>query len=325
MMILPKFDYEAPDSISTVCSLLAQADGRAAVMAGGTDLVVQMKQRTRVPELVIGLKKLPELYGLSYSETEGLRISSLVTLDTLATSAVVKDNFPVLAEAASMVGATQHQYLGTIGGNLCLDTRCWYYNQSANWRRSLTPCHKLGGNTCYTIKGARKCYAVYSADVGSVLFALGSSIVVRGSKREKAVSIEEFFTGDSIRHINLQNDEVIKEIIVPPRKPGFARYYKLRRRGAIDFPQLGVTLVAFPNDNEYRIVINAVGARPLRFQDLELILREDKLTRSLVSDFADEVVSRIKPLANVYGSVDYRRKMAGLLIKKAFTEMGVVS
>jgi CO/xanthine dehydrogenase FAD-binding subunit len=137
--------------------------------------------------------------------------------------------------------------------------------------------------------------------------------------------IEDFFTGDSIRPINLQNDEVIKEIIVPPRKPSFARYYKLRRRGAIDFPQLGVTLLAFPEDKEYRIVINAVGARPLRFNDLEAMLSEEKLTRSLVSDFAAKVVSRIKPLPNVYGSVDYRRKMAGLLIKKAFTEMGVVS
>jgi len=325
-LILPKFDYQAPESISEVCSLLAQAGGRAAIMAGGTDLIVQMKQQTLVPELVVSLKRLPELEGLSYCQTKGLKIGSMVSLQKLSTSAVVKDNFPVLAETASLVGAMQHQFMGTVGGNLCLNTRCWYYNQPAGWRRSLTPCHKLGGNTCYAIKGAHKCYAVYSADVGGVFFALEASIIVTSSSQEhRVVSMEEFFSGDPVKPTNLRKDEFITEIIIPPQKPGFARYYKLRPRAAIDFPQIGVALVAFPENKEYRVVFNAVDGRPLRFKDLEAMLSQEGLSESLVAHFTTKAVSRVKPVANVSGLPAYRRKMAEELLRKAFAEMGVVS
>lgn len=294
-------------------------------MAGGTDLIVQMMQRTLVPELVVGLKKIPELQGLFYSETEGLKIGSMVSLQKLCTSAAVRENFPILAEASSMVGAMQHQFMGTVGGNLCLNTRCWYYNQPENWRRFITPCHKLGGNSCHAVKGAHKCYAVYSADVGCVLFALDARIVVRKSHGEKVISLEEFFSGDPAKPINLQNDELITEIIVPPQDSMSARYYKLRPRGALDFPQVGVAVVAFPEKKEYRIVFNAVDGKPLRFKDLEAMLSGDELSESLLADFTAKVVSRVKPVANVSGLPTYRRRMAGILVKRAFAEMGIVS
>ncbi len=323
-MILPKFDYQAPESISAACSLLSQAGGRAAVMAGGTDLIVRMKQGIVIPTLLVGLKMLPELEELSYSETGGLRIGSMVSLQKLGSSPVVKESFPVLAEAVSLVGAAQQQFMGTVGGNLCLDTRCCYYNQPEQYRRSIPPCHKLGGETCHTVKGANRCYAVYSADLGSVLFALGASIAVAGSKGTKVVPLEKFFSGDPAKPINLQKDELITEIIVPPEKPGFARYYKLRQRNTLDFPQMGVTLVAFPDVQEYRIVVNAVAGSPLRFKDLEAMLSKEKLSENLVADFAAKIVSRVKPMANVSGSPAYRRKMVGILVKKAFLEMGVI-
>lgn len=325
-MILSKFDYQAPESISKVCSSLAQAGGRAAIMAGGTDLIVQMKQRTFVPELVVSLKRVPELEGLNYCQTKGLKIGSMVSLQELSTSALVKDNFPVLAETASLVGAMQHQFMGTVGGNLCLNTRCWYYNQPAGWRHSVAPCHKLGGNTCHAIKGAHKCYAVYSADVGGVLVALDASIVVSSSTQEdRVVSMDEFFSGDSVKPNNLRKDEVITGIIIPPQKPAFARYYKLRAREAIDFPQIGVALVAFPENKEYRVVFNAVDGKPLRFKDLEAMISQERLSERLVADFTTKAVSRVKPVANVSGLPAYRRKMAEQLLRKAFAEMGVVS
>jgi len=321
-MILPKFDYQAPESVSAVCSLLAQASGDAAIMAGGTDLVVQMKQKTQVPKLVVGLKKINKLKSLSYSKANGLKIGPMVTLENLATSAVVRDHFPVLAEAASSVGAVQHQSMGTVGGNLCLDTRCWHYNQPAHWRHILPSCHKLGGNTCHTVKGARKCYAVYSADVGTVLFALDARIIVSKSRGEKVISLEEFFVGDGVKPTNLQMDELVTAIIVPPQNPQFARYYKLRPRRAIDFSQLGIVLVAFPEKKEYRVVFNAVAEKPLRFKNLEAMLSEGEISESLVADFTSKVVSRIKPAGNVSGSPAYRRKMAGILLRMAFAEMG---
>jgi 4-hydroxybenzoyl-CoA reductase subunit beta len=326
-MILPKFDYQAPESVSKVCSLLSQANGRAAIKAGGTDLMVQMMQRTQVPELVIGLNQIPELQGLSYSEPDGLRIGPMVSLQKLANASVVKDTFPVLAETATMVGAVQHQFMGTVGGNLCLNTRCWYYNQSADWRRSLIPCHKLGGDTCHAIKGSRsrKCYAVYSADVGSVLFALDARLVLSGSQGEKIIPLDEFFGGDLIKPTNLGKDEIVTEIIVPPQRLRFARYYKPSLRGALDFPKVGVAFIACPENKDYRFVISAVDRKPARFKDLEAGLSQQEISRKRVMDFAAEVTSRIRTVANVSGSPAYRRQMVNVLINKAFTEMGVVS
>lgn len=321
-MILPKFDYQAPESISEVCSLLSQARGRAAIMAGGTDLMVQMKQQTLVPEFVVSLKKLPGLDGLNYRETRGLEIGPMVSLRKLAASAVVREHFPVLAEAAALVGAAQHQFMGTVGGNLCLDTRCWYYNQTPEWRRSMTPCHKLGGNTCNAVQGARKCYAVYSADVGAVLFALNARIVVNStSQKDRVVPLEEFFSGDPVKPFRLGKDELIISIVVPPERPRFARYYKVRPREAIDFPEVGVALAAFPEKNEYRVVFNAVHGMPLRFREIEALLSKDSLSDRSVADFTTEVIRRIKPVANGSGSPAYRRKMAETLLRIAFDEM----
>jgi 4-hydroxybenzoyl-CoA reductase subunit beta len=324
-MILPKFDYQAPDSISSLCALMTQAGERAAIMAGGTDLMVQMMQRTSIPELVIGLKQIPELQNLAFSETEGLKIGPMVTLQKLSNSTAVKTNFPILAEAASMVGAVQHRFMGTVGGNLCLNTRCRYYNQSADWRRSLSPCHKFGGDTCHAVKGSDRCYAVYSADVGSVLFALGAKIGLTGSQGDKVIPVQEFFGGDSVKPTILGQDEIITEIVVPPQRPSFARYYKLSLRGAVDFPEMGVALVAFDEEKEYRVVISAVDSKPLRFPDLEAMLSRNEISGSLVDNFGAEVTSQVKTLANVSGSPTYRRKMVNVLIKKAFAEMGVVA
>jgi len=321
-MILPKFDYQAPESVPAVCSLLTQAGDRAAIIAGGTDLLVQMKQKTQVPEVVVGLKRINELKSLSYCKDKGLKIGPMVTIQNLATSAVVRDHFPVLAEAASSVGAVQHQSMGTVGGNLCLDTRCWHYNQPADWRQIHPACHKLGGNTCHTVKGAHKCYAVYSADVGTVLFALDARVIITNSHGEKVISLEEFFIGDGVKPTNLQIGELVTGIIVPPRKSKFARYYKLRPRRAMDFAQLGVVLVAFAEKKEYRVVFNAVAEKPLRFKNLEAMLSEGEISESLVADFTSKVVSRIKPVGNVSGSPAYRRKMAGILLRMAFAEMG---
>lgn len=294
----------------------------AALFAGGTDLMVQMKYGARAPELVIGLKKIQILRELAYSDTDGLTIGPMVSLQGLWTSAVVRDTFPILAGAASLVGSTQHQFMGTVGGNLCLDSRCLYYNRPVA-AQSGNPCHKRGGQTCHAVRGARRCYAVYSADVGTVLYALQARIVVSSADGERSLPLNEFFTGDPMKPNCLEKNELITKIIVPPERASFNRYYKVRRRGSTDFPQIGVAVVAFPQKKEYRVVLNAVAGEPLRFKDLEEMFLCDNLSMHRVADFAEEAVSRVKPVGNVYGSPAYRRKLVGVLIKKAFSEMGV--
>jgi carbon-monoxide dehydrogenase medium subunit len=158
-----------------------------------------------------------------------------------------------------------------------------------------------------------------------VLFALGARIVLSGSQGEKIVPLEEFFGGDLIKPTILGKDEFITEIIVPPQRLSFTRYYKPSLRGAIDFPKVGVALVASAENKDYRVVISAVDRKPARFKDLEAMLSQNEISAKQVSDFAAEVTSRIRTVANVSGSPAYRRQMVKILIKKAFTEMGVVS
>ena len=322
--MLPKFDYQAPNSISDACSLLTQAQCGVAIMAGGTDLLIQMKNETLTPQVVIGLRKIEQLQGLSYSETEGLSIGSMVSLQTLVSSELIRGNFPMLADAASSVGAIQHRFMGTVGGNLCLDTRCLYYNQPAEWRRCIPPCHKLGGNRCHAAKGVHSCHAVYSADVGSALLALDARVKITNGRMEKVISLEDFFSGDPVRPTNLQRNELVKEIIVPAQKPTFGRYYKLRQRRAIDFMQLGIAIVRFSEKNYYRIVIAGVEAKPLRFKHVEEMLSHERISENLIAAVLTEIASKVKPVANISGSPIYRRKMVGIIIKKAFIEMGLV-
>lgn len=321
-MISQQFEYVAANSVREACQALQDSGPQAAAMGGGTDLVVQMQQRTHAPQVVVGLRKIAELKEISYDDSTGLQIGAGVTLHQLAGLPVVKAKYPGVAQAATTVGAMQHQFMGTIGGNLCLDTRCWYFNQSASWRRSLAPCHKLGGSTCHAVKGAKKCYAVYSGDLAALLLALDSQVALVDSKGlEKVAPLASIFSGDPARPFTLTCDTLITRIIIPPGELNSSKYYKLRTRGSIDFAQVGVAIALNKDSQAFRVVVNAIEGRPVRLTNIEDLLAQEKVSAEIMPEVIRMVTARVKPVANVFGSPEYRRYMAGVLVKQGLLEV----
>lgn len=181
MMSLPKMDYQAPATLSEAVALLNEHGREAKVLAGGTDLVVACKLRNVKPRLLVSLGGIPALKGISFDAKDGLTIGAMTSLHELRYHPSVVNNYPALAEAAAVVGATQLQHMGTLGGNICLETRCMYYNQSESWRKSRAVCLKMGGSVCHVVTKGKKCYAVFSGDTAPALMALGAALRLASS------------------------------------------------------------------------------------------------------------------------------------------------
>lgn len=325
-MRLPKFEYLVPKTISEACSLLDKFKTEGAkFIAGGTDILPSMKQRVVTPGYLVDLKGIPELSGIDYAVESGLCIGALTTLRTLQASAQVQQNYPALAQAAHAVGAMQHQNMGTIGGNICQDTRCWYYNQSDFWRKSRAVCRKFGGEVCHVVKGGDKCFAIYQGDLAPALIALGAQVVVqgKGKKKDKTITLKEFFSGDGKSPQAIEPTEILTSIIIPPMPPfSGSSYQKLRLREAIDFPLASAAVVLSLESGNGKIkgvkaVLGAVGSGPIDVEEVASILKGNTLTPELIEKAGQEAVKKSHPVANTVSTPEYRKKMAGVMLKRA--------
>src|SRR3972149_9002050 len=213
-MRLPKFTYLSPSSLEEALSMVAEYRERAKVIAGGTDLLPNMKQRLIKPEYLIDLKAIDGMDTINDDDVNGLRIKPLVTLRQIQESQTIKERYPGLIQAAREVGAIPQQNIGTIGGNICLDTRCLFYNQPSLWRKNRKNCFKLGGEICYAVKGGKKCFAVYQGDTAPMLIALKSKVRLKNMDGERMVELENFFTGKGDKPLDLK-DEILSEILIP--------------------------------------------------------------------------------------------------------------
>lgn len=194
-MKLPKCKYIAPTDMKEARAVLNEFTGRIAVCAGGTELVTHLKWQLKAPEYLLSLKNLIDLRTLRYNEGVGFTIGSMVSLRNLAGDAFIKSDLVALAMAADQVASPQIRNMATIGGNVCLDTRCWYYNRGKQWRTNSSPCYKLGGDRCYVVKGGRQCYAVFQADTIPSLLILRAKLKLMHAEGERTVPVEEFYTG----------------------------------------------------------------------------------------------------------------------------------
>ncbi|MFC1867832.1 FAD binding domain-containing protein [Thermodesulfobacteriota bacterium] len=284
MRYLPDFEYFAPCSVKEACSLLGEYQGEAMVMAGGTDLLVQMKHRTVVPKYVIGLKGVPDLDGIAYSESEGLRIGSLVSHQSIADSPMVKERFGALATACSKVGTPQVRVMGTVGGNLC--------------------------------------NAAPSADSSPPLIAFSANLKLAGPEGERVIPLEEFFTGPG--ETVLQSGEMLSEIQVPtPLSHTGAVYLKLPARTAVDIAVAGVAaLITMEGEicSNARIVLGAVGPTPIRAKRAEEIITGKKIAGDLIRKSARAASEECRPISDVRGSVAYRTEMVELLTEQAINQ-----
>src|SRR5712691_5801212 len=240
MLRLPPFQYRAPHSLAEAAHMLSQEGERAMLVAGGTDLFPNMKRRQFTPPVVIGLRGIPSLKSIDGSPEQGLRIGSGVTLTTLAEHPLLLQHYPALATAAGAVSTPQLRNVGTIGGNLLLDTRCNYYNQTEFWRQSIGYCMKKDGDVCLVAPGSPRCWAISSADTAPVLVSMDAQARLVSVRGERTLPVRELFRDDGMNPYTKAPDEILSEIILPPADGWRSGYLKLRRRGSFDFPILGV-------------------------------------------------------------------------------------
>jgi 4-hydroxybenzoyl-CoA reductase subunit beta len=293
------------------------------VVSGGTDLYANMKQRLFTPKVLIGLRPLTTLRFIRYNERDGLEIGALTTLTDIAESDVVRKHYRALAEAAAVISTPQLRNMGTIGGNVCLDTRCNYYNQNLDWRQAIGYCMKKDGEICRVAPKSRVCVAVNSSDTAPVLQAFGARLRLVGPRGERDVPIADFFLNDGIRAWAKQPDEIITMVNIPPSKAMTRSVYrKLRLRNSFDFPILGVAAVLEMTDvgtcSGARVVLNAVAPKPMEAPLAAAALVGTDLNPAALDAAAEAAYTVGKPLDNTSGSIPYRKRMLRVFARRAF-------
>ena len=321
MLRLPPFRYLAPNTIEQATNMLAREGEHAMLVAGGTDLYPNMKRRQFTPQVLIGLRGISALQHISGSPEQGMRVGAGVTLTTLANHPVFLEYYAALASAAGSVSTPQLRNMGTIGGNVLLDTRCNYYNQTEFWRNSIDYCMKKDGEVCLVAPGSPRCWAISSADTAPVLVSLDAQVRLVSSRGERVMPVRELFRDDGMQPYTRAFDEILSEIILPPADGWHSVYLKLRRRGSFDFPILGVAAaLRFADDGtvaDARLTLGAVASHPVEATDAVKLLLGQHLTPELISEVAALASKRSKPLDNADLTINYRKQVTPVYIRRA--------
>jgi 4-hydroxybenzoyl-CoA reductase subunit beta len=321
---LPIFEYLEPKNVEEALAMLADHADQAAVMAGGTDLIVRMKQRLVQPAFLISLK---DLHDLNYIRQENalIVIGATTPLVSLLDSKLIKTHFPALADAARLIGAPSIQHVrGTIGGNLCLQTRCLYYNQSAFWRSGRSPCHKDHGEICYAEENSDRCRSANQSDGACALMAFGVGIVLDSTRGKRTLPIEDFFTGKGEAPFAMASDELVTEIQIPvPGEGEGSSFQKLTYRSAVDFALVSASAwvaVKKGRISKARLAIGGAGASPLLLKEAaDQLVGKSYHHKDAVEETAKQVRNQASAFMvdNLGSTLEYRKKMSGVMAKRA--------
>jgi len=324
---LPRFEYRAPLELGEAAALLAEHGPAAAVVAGGTDLFPNMKRRQQEPQLVIGLRGIAALRAIEPT-AEGMRIGATASLHQVANHPLIARRYPALAAAAGLVSTPHLRRMGTVGGNLCLDTRCTYYDQTYHWRKSIDFCKKKDGDICWVAPGSPRCWAVSSSDTAPVAVALRAQLHLTSARGERRVEAGAFFRDDGILYLNRRPDEILTHVELPPLDGWRMTYEKLRRRGSFDFPILGVAAAAKLDADglveDVRLVLGAVGSAPVDQSALAQPLVGHKPSREAIDDVAAAAYKGARPLDNTDLHYAWRKKMARVYVARALDTVCMV-
>jgi 4-hydroxybenzoyl-CoA reductase subunit beta len=313
MMRLPWFEHRAPQSLQEAARILAGEGADAMLIAGGTDLLPNMKRRQMAPKVLVSLRYVPEL------KRNGRTLGAGTTL----TQIVQKNELPLgLRQAAHQVATVHLRNMGTVGGNLCLDTRCNYYNQNYEWRKAIDFCLKKDGDICWVATASKRCVAASSTDCAPALMALSARVRLFSSNEEREVALEDFYNNDGIDYLRRRADEILTEVLIP--EGWKSTYWKLRRRGAFDFPVLGVgAAIRFSGDvvEEARIALGAVASRPFLVEKANRFLQGKKLTDEVIEEASRLVASRAKPMDNADLDLYWRKDVSAQFASHALREL----
>jgi 4-hydroxybenzoyl-CoA reductase subunit beta len=324
MMRLPPFTYLAPSSLVEAVEMLAEHAPGAMVLAGGTDLFPNMKRRQQEPQTVIGLRRLRELRGVEEGQEGWVRVGAMTTLAQATAHPVLRDRYPAFATAAHLVSTPHLRLMGTVGGNLCLDTRCNYYDQGYHWRKSIDFCMKKDGEICWVAPGSPRCWAVSSSDTAPVTVALKARFRLVSARGERVVDAADFFRDDGILYLTRRPDEILAEVLLPPLDGWRTVYLKLRRRGSFDFPILGVAAAARRTNGsieDVRLVLGAVGSSPVDVSAAARPLLGSEPTLEAIEAVAATAYKSARPLDNTDLNYAWRKKMARVYVKRALAQV----
>ena len=326
MMRLPPFRYLAPKTAQEAAKMLADhAADEAMPVAGGTDLYPNMKRRQFTPKVLVGLASIENTRAVSGSADKGITIGGMMTLTRVEHNELLQAHYPAIATAAELVSSPILRNMGTIGGNLCVDTRCNYYNQTYEWRKSINFCMKKDGEICWVAPSSPRCWAVSSSDTAPVFIALDAECTLVGVDGERRVPVKSLYELDGINFLKKKREEILTEIHVPKVNGMRATYLKLRRRGSIDFPILGVAAALETRKDgtveKARIVLTAVESAPVEADKAETLLIGKKLTEDLIEEAASVAYRPAKPLDNTDLTNAYRKKMARVYVARALREL----
>ena len=324
MMRLPRFKFYAPENLGEAARILAAEGSDAMLIAGGTDLLPNMKRRQQVPKTLISLRHIEPLRTLG-AEGKLVRIGSGVTLSDLAADRRFANGLSALSQAASQVATPHIRNMATLGGNICLDTRCNYYDQSYEWRKAISFCKKKDGVTCWVAPSSPKCMAVSSTDTGPALIALGARVRLISNANERELPLADLYRNDGMDYLARRPDEILSEILIGPLSGWKSTYWKLRRRGSFDFPVLSVAAaVKISHENiveDARIVIGSAASCPLLAEDAAKKLISQPFeteTNAVVSDLA---AKHAKPLDNTDFDMSWRKKVTAEIVRYALNEL----
>ena len=305
---------------------MSELAGNLRVLAGGTDLIPSMRQKLFEPQYVIDLRRVTPMRGIHPQPDGGVEIGALTTLRSVERSGFLRQHYPVLTEAAATVASPVLRNMGTIGGNICLDTRCLWYNQSLTWRQGCGFCIKKDGDICHVAPGGSKCWAVFSGDTPPALLCLNAEIEIASSAGSRRVPLRDFYTGLGDDYRNLQPNELVTRIFLPTESADYRGIYrKLRVRGSIDYPLAGVAVVMKRASNssglghvaDARIAITAVNPAPLLVKGASELLNGKNLDESLAEAAGDLAAKTGKPLTTSALTPEYRREMIRVFTKRA--------
>jgi 4-hydroxybenzoyl-CoA reductase subunit beta len=323
MIRLPYFRYRAPRTVGEATKILAGEGPDAMLIAGGTDLLPNMKRRQQVPKTLVALRHVGELRR--ERNASGLGLGAGLTLTDLVRHETVRERYPGLWQAAVQVATPHLRNMATLGGNLCLDTRCTYYDQTHEWRRAIGFCMKKDGETCWVAPSSSRCLAVSSTDTAPALTALGASVRLVSASGERDVALEDLYVNDGIDYITRHPDEILTEVCLGPADGWKSTYWKLRRRGSFDFPVLSVAAAArLAGDGTVeraRIVLGAVASRPLLCADASAFVAGKILTDDVIADAAARAAKPAKPMDNTDFTLHWRKRVAAEFVTWALREL----
>jgi len=325
MLRLPSFTYCAPRTLEEALRYMADAGTEGMLVAGGTDLYPNMKRRQFEPKVLVGLRGIRDLGRISGDRHRGMSVGAGVTLAALAAHAEAAGGYRALALAAGAVSTPPLRNMGTVGGNLCLDTRCNYYNQTYHWRKSIGFCMKKDGEICLVAPGSSRCWAISSTDTAPAAIALGANLHLVGPKGERRIPAAHLYRDDGMQYLAKAPEDILTEIALPPADGWRSTYWKLRRRGSFDFPILGVAaaLRQAPDGTveDARIVLGAVAPRPVVCAEAAALLTGHRPAPDLIAQAAQLAAQPAKPLDNADLTLGYRKKMTRVYVERALREL----